>query len=133
MTEDKLVKAAQGVLRVCASSSFNERHHVCPWDDSNLSKILEPLPAKVSKQLSFDAVVRAIEFRKKYGCSGSKHFGMLLKHHEKMWGEVGQKIKLSKKNYWSVVDIVAISSLIPGGQRVGNVQVSLYSKKGVQK
>ena len=58
---------------------------------------------------------------------------MLLKHHGKMHEEVGQKIKLSKKNYWSVVDIVAINALIPGGQRVGDVQIQLYSKKGVKK
>lgn len=133
MTDGPLAKAAKEVLRRCTTTSFNANFHVCPWNDSNIAQILKHLDDETANELAFHVVVRAIEFRRQYGCHGSKHFRMLTKHHGKMHEEIGQKIKLTKSNYWSVVDICAINTLIIGGQRVGGIQIQLWSEKGVKK
>lgn len=134
MTDDeKIRRAAHRILKASTSSSFNANFHICPWNDSNISKILKHLDDEVANQLAYDVIVRAIEFRRQYGCQGSKHFRMLTKHHGKMHEEIGQRIKLTKANYWGVVDICAINTLIPGGQRVGGIQIQLWSEKGVKK
>lgn len=131
--DEKIRRAAKKVLKTCAASSFNAHFHVCPWNDSNIAKILKQLDDETANELAFHVVVRAIEFRRQYGCHGSKHFQVLMKHHGKMHEEIGQRIRLTKSTYWNVVDICAINTLIPSGQRVGGIQIQLWSKKGVKK
>jgi len=131
--DEKIERAALRVLETGASSSFNENHRVRPWDDSIISTILKDLPKKLSDKLALDVAKRAVEFRLQYGVYGSPHFNMLRSHSEDMYKEVGQKIKLTKENYWSVVDICAINALMPGGQRIGDTNIIVYSKKASKK
>lgn len=133
MTEEDVKKAARKVLVACASKSFNQNYDVCPWDSSNISVILQSAPEKIIKKLQRDVAKRAIEFRRQYGCWGSKHFGMVEDHHREMHKEIGVTRKITKKNYWAVVDICAVNALRIGGQRVGDIQIQLYSTEGIKK
>lgn len=121
------MKIHEKLLAKCASRSFNEHYDVQPWSNSIVDTILSRVKSKkIQEKLAKAVSKRAIEFRKDYGVWGAKHFHMLEKHAEDMYSELGTASKLTKENFWTVVDICAINALRIGGQRIGDVQIDLY-------
>ena len=117
----------KALLRACRSRSFNEHYDVCPWSDSILSTLLKSVTKdKLNRMLIKSVVERALEFKEEYGVWGSKHFHLLEDHAREMYDDLGAAKKITKKNFWTVVDIAAINSLRIGGQRVGDTQIDLY-------